>query len=254
MERYCRWILRGLIGGTTLISPAIRADADTYVITVNALENTVREPQVVQVPLPAGPANLTLMTTGIAQYSPSQPFSNLVVEHKDGAASFQREVPIGESLQLEISNTLSYPLNFFFVDSDASDNSGLVEITVLGSTSAVVHVSPMLNCLSDFHAASIVLPSTPCEVSAVGNPSFGWGRFATVLLMYSGSFNAVRFRGVELGATPTAVPLLAGGIVRLFFADGFPDDNTGSASVRFDCAGTVMTAESTWGSLKSVYR
>ena len=255
MDLRCRQALVVVLASGVLFGVSVPTEASEHAVTVDALQNTVREGNSVQVSLPAGPATLTIQTSGSAQYAPGRFFAVLLAEYKDSGASVEREAPIGGELHIEIGETMSYPLQFVFVDDDPSDNSGSVNIAVSGSLSAALSVSPIQNCLSDRYAASILLPSAPCEVSATGNPWFGWGPWPNVLLMYSGPLGTREFRGVELGAPGASLPYFEGGEVRLFFWDGGGvGDNTGAATVRFVCAGTVSVVPHSWGGLKSTYR
>lgn len=116
-----------------------------------------------------------IQAAGNAFYGPGQSFVSFVVEHKEGYTSVSREVPISQELQLEITQTSSYPLHFFFVDANSADNSGSVEIEISGTISTTARLSSIQNCLLDMRSSSIALASVPCALSATGDPAFGWG-------------------------------------------------------------------------------
>src|SRR5262245_50422842 len=124
-----------------------QAEAASYSVDVAARENSLRDGQLAQVALPLGELSLIIQPTGSAEYEPGGLFNSLVLEYKDGLASVCRDVPIGETTSLHIGNSLGYPLQFFFVDRDPSDNTGSVQITISGSISGTVIVSPALHCL-----------------------------------------------------------------------------------------------------------
>jgi len=113
------------------LAGAYGAQADVFSVTVDARENTVREDRLARIALPSGAADVTIAASGAASHSNQGAFAALMVEHKDGAMSVQRAVPIGGSIHFSIANTLNYPLQFYFVDDDPSDNTGAILISAL---------------------------------------------------------------------------------------------------------------------------
>jgi hypothetical protein len=148
-----RWVLRWILNLSA--GCVLEAEAGTYTVTVDAREHSLRDHRVVPIGLPSGAVSLNIQTTGWAEYEAGRSFAALLLEHKDGAASMYREVPIGEEVSVHIAETLAYPLQFFFVDSNPSDNAGLVQVAVSGSISVAITVSPVQHCIVDSLAARI---------------------------------------------------------------------------------------------------
>lgn len=236
---------------TLVCADAVRADV--FTVMVDAVEHTVREDYLARVSLPSGAVDVTIMTSGTATYGQGS-YGSLMVEHKDGAVSVQRAVPIGGSIHFSITNSLSYPLQFYFVDQDPSDNTGAITVSVSGTVNASLAVSPSLNCLTDTHAATITLTNAFYMVAATGAPQFGWGAFGTVTIMYDDPTGVRYFQEVWMGAGAAWVSPFEGGVVKLFFANtGGYAGGSGNAQVVFSEIGPVRTEARTWGSVKAVY-
>lgn len=213
---------------------------DSMQIQVDAKENTVREAINAAIYVPSGTFDFTVEVDGTAFWAPDCRYAMLMMEYKDDGVSIQVPVRIGGSVTTATSNP-GYPLQFFFVDGNLSDNSGSVEVTVASSFFDTLRttVSAIEHCQSDEHVASVELPPSSWRVSATGSASWGGStQFQNVILMYEDALEQPNryFQEVAINGPSAEINEFNGGSVRLFFADtGGVGDNHGTVDVSFSC-------------------